>query len=290
MTQQEKRIFVEEAEIISHQVFEGGQHIMRLSAPKCAAKAQPGAFIHIRCAELLAMRRPISIMRANSEVGWIEILFKELGQGTKLLAQRKVGELLSLMGPIGKPFTLSKSRRRPLLIGGGVGIPPMVYLAESIYQGEEDFQPLALMGSEIPFPFESIQSSLPVSGVVESCSATMPLLEDWGIPARLATHAGFEGCFDGFITELARGYLQSLTEAELAEVELFSCGPHPMLAAVAALAKEFGLPCQLSLEEYMACAVGGCAGCVVKVKTAEGEVMKRVCVDGPVFRAEELSF
>ncbi|RLA21611.1 MAG: dihydroorotate dehydrogenase electron transfer subunit [Gammaproteobacteria bacterium] len=290
MNRQENSIFVEEARITARQTFAGGQHTMRLAAPKCAAKAEPGSFIHLRCEELLAMRRPISIMRANSDEGWIEILFKELGKGTRLLAQRQVGESLSLMGPIGNPFVLSEKRKRPLLIGGGVGIPPMVYLAESIYTGKFSFQPLVLMGSEIPFPFEVTQSKLAVSGVDKSCSATMPLLEEWDIPARLASNAGFDGCFEGFITDLARCYLRSLSPSEQQEVELFSCGPHPMLSAVAALAKEFDLPCQLSLEEYMACAVGGCAGCVVKVKTAEGEVMKRVCVDGPVFRAEELSF
>ncbi len=289
MNQQKNTIFVEEASILAHESFSGGQHIMRLDAPKCAAKAEPGSFIHIRCEELLAMRRPISIMRANSGEGWVDILFKELGQGTKLLAQRQVGDLLSLMGPIGNPFALSSEHKRPLLIGGGVGIPPMVYLAESIYAGEMDFQPLVLMGSEIPFPFETVKSKLAVPGIDQACFATMPLLEEWGIPARLASNAKFEGCFDGFITDLARCYLRSLSASELQEVELFSCGPHPMLSAVSALAKEFDLPCQLSLEEYMACAVGGCAGCVVKVKTSEGEAMKRVCVDGPVFRAEELS-
>jgi dihydroorotate dehydrogenase electron transfer subunit len=288
MDQQTNSIFVEEAVILAHEPFSGGQHVMRLAAPKCAAKAEPGSFIHLRCEELLAMRRPISIMRASASEGWIDILFKELGQGTKLLAQRKVGDQLSLMGPIGNPFVLSNAHKRPLLIGGGVGIPPMVYLAESIYMGETDYQALVLMGSEISFPFETVQSELEVSGIDQSCSTTMPLLEEWGIPARLASNAKFEGCFDGFVTDLARGYLHSLSPSELKEVELFSCGPHPMLSAVSALAKEFGLPCQLSLEEYMACAVGGCAGCVVKVKTAEGDAMKRVCVDGPVFRAEEL--
>jgi dihydroorotate dehydrogenase electron transfer subunit len=68
-------------------------------------------------------------------------------------------------------------------------------------------------------------------------------------------------------------------------VEIYSCGPTPMLKAVAAVAREFGLPCQVSLEEYMACAVGGCAGCTVRVNTDQGPAMKRVCVDGPVFEA-----
>jgi dihydroorotate dehydrogenase electron transfer subunit len=111
------------------------------------------------------------------------------------------------------------------------------------------------------------------------------LLEEWGVPSRLASGADFPGCFPGFVTELAEVWLASLTQAELGAVEIFACGPTPMLKACAALARRFHVPCQVSLEEFMACAVGGCAGCSVEVRTAEGPAMKRVCVDGPVFDA-----
>ena len=97
--------------------------------------------------------------------------------------------------------------------------------------------------------------------------------------------AGFDGCYQGYVTELGREWLRGLDEAALREVEIFACGPTPMLKAAAALAQDFSLPCQVSLEEFMACAVGGCAGCVVQVNTASGPAMKRVCVDGPVFEA-----
>ncbi|HSO80261.1 MAG TPA: dihydroorotate dehydrogenase electron transfer subunit, partial [Chromatiaceae bacterium] len=113
-----------------------------------------------------------------------------------------------------------------------------------------------------------------------------PLLDDWGIPSRLASLQGYAGCFQGYVTDLARAWLQALGASALADVEVFACGPHPMLAAVAALAREFALPCQVSLEEYMACGVGGCAGCTVEVRTTTGPAMKRVCVDGPVFEAQ----
>ena len=113
----------------------------------------------------------------------------------------------------------------------------------------------------------------------------MPLLEKWGIPARLASLSEFEGTFRGYVTDLAREWLKSLPEEALSKVEIMSCGPTPMLKAVAKLAREFGVPCQVSLEEFMACAVGGCAGCTVLVQTDDGPAMKRVCVDGPVFDA-----
>jgi dihydroorotate dehydrogenase electron transfer subunit len=87
------------------------------------------------------------------------------------------------------------------------------------------------------------------------------------------------------VTELAAEWLACLSEAQLQEVEIFSCGPTPMLRASAELARRFKVPCQVSLEEFMACAVGGCAGCTVEVRTPQGPAMKRVCVDGPVFDA-----
>ncbi|UCC57166.1 MAG: dihydroorotate dehydrogenase electron transfer subunit, partial [Gammaproteobacteria bacterium] len=115
--------------------------------------------------------------------------------------------------------------------------------------------------------------------------AAMPLLDDWGVPNRLASLQGYPGCYEGYITDLARSWLDSLSDTQRAEVSMFACGPHPMLAACARLAGEYDLPCQVSLEEFMACAVGGCAGCTVLVDTEEGPAMKRVCVDGPVFDA-----
>src|SRR6185437_16241995 len=136
--------------------------------------------------------------------------------------------------------------------------------------------PLALMGSEIPFPFRARPSTIVVAGMPTGTIACMPLLDEWGIASRLASRAGFPGCYEGFVTELADEWLKTLAPPQLAEIELFACGPTPMLAAAAAVARRYGVPCQASLEEFMACAVGGCAGCTVLVRTPEGEAMKRV--------------
>jgi dihydroorotate dehydrogenase electron transfer subunit len=113
----------------------------------------------------------------------------------------------------------------------------------------------------------------------------MPLLESWGVATRLTSLAGFDGCFRGYVTDLADRWLESLDDAEKQQVEIFACGPTPMLKAVAAMAQRHDVPCQVSLEEFMACAVGGCAGCTVEITTPDGPAMKRVCVDGPVFDA-----
>lgn len=278
-------INVETARVLSHRACAGNQQVLTLHAPEIARAARPGSFVHVRCAALLPMRRPMSIMRTDADAGSVEILYKVHGLGTRLLARAEVGAEISLLGPIGVPFRLEGYRARPLLIGGGVGIPPMLFLADHMRRRRPAVTPLVLMGSEVPFPFAPRPSKILVPGLPADCIAAMPLLEDWGIPSRLASGAGFAGCFNGHVTDQARAWLAALPVAELAGVEIYACGPTPMLRAVATLAREFGLPCQVSLEEYMACAVGGCAGCAVPVHTGSGMAMKRVCVDGPVFEA-----
>jgi dihydroorotate dehydrogenase electron transfer subunit len=281
-------IFVESAEILSHQGYAGDQYLLRVTAPQIAARALPGSFVHIRCDENRPLRRPISIMRVDARAGWVEFLYKVLGEGTALLSQRKVGEKLSIMGPIGKPFVAHMARPRPLLIGGGVGMPPMIFLADSLREVKGAYNPFIIMGSEVPFPFKAVPSKIMVAGMPDEVIATMPLLEDWGFAARLASQQGYAGCFEGYVTDLARRWLDALSDEQRAEVEIFSCGPHPMLEAVARLAREYRLPCQVSMEEFMACGIGGCAGCVIEVQTDKGPAMKRVCVDGPVFDAREV--
>ena len=288
MTGREHRgtIFVEDAELLSQQEFPGQQFVIRLRAPKCAAAATPGSFAHLTVDPQIPMRRPLSIQRVDTKAGWVEILYKIVGPGLEALSKRPVGATVSVMGPIGNGFRPSPEHPRTLLVGGGVGIPPMVFLAESLKdRADAEWKPLVLMGSEIPFPFQTRPSTIIVPGIPEGVIACMPLLDGWDVPSRLATLAGFPGCFDGYVTDLAAAWLSSLDEAALAEVEMFACGPTPMLQATARVARRFGVPCQVSLEEFMACAVGGCAGCAVPVVTDAGLAMKRVCVDGPVFDA-----
>jgi dihydroorotate dehydrogenase electron transfer subunit len=279
-------IMLEDAPVLAHSHFDAEQHVLRLGAPRCAARATPGSFVHLRCGADLPMRRPLSIMRADAAAGWIEVLYKVVGPGTRALSVVEPRQQLSVLGPIGQGFVPHAERPRALAIGGGVGIPPMVFLAEHLRaRTDTAWKPLVLMGSEIPFPFRTRPSTILIPGMPEAVIAAMPLLEGWGVASRLATLSDFAGCFDGYVTELARAWLSALPASALSETEIFACGPTPMLAATARLAREFQLPCQVALEEFMVCAVGGCAGCAVAVQTAAGPVMKRVCVDGPVFEA-----
>jgi len=277
-------IFVEEAEILAHDAHAGDQYTLRLQAPQIAARALPGSFVHLSVNAQRPMRRPISIMRVEAQKGYVDLLYKVFGEGTALLAQHETGDTLNLMGPIGKPFEFHADKKRPLLIGGGVGMPPMIFCADAL-RHDKHYQPFMILGSEVPFPFQSQPSEFVVPGMPEGVIASMPLIEQWNIPSRLTSTQDYPGCFEGYVTDLARHWLDALSDKERHEVEIFSCGPHPMLEAVAQLAREYNLPCQVSLEEFMACAVGGCAGCVVQVQTEQGPAMKRVCVDGPVFDA-----
>jgi dihydroorotate dehydrogenase electron transfer subunit len=229
----------------------------------------------------------MSIMRGHAGEGWIELLYKATGSGSRALASLPPQASLSVLGPIGRGFTPHAARPRVLALGGGVGIPPMVFLAERLVALGAAWRPLVLMGSELPFPFRVRPSTILVPGMPAEAIGCMPLLDEWGVPSRLASLAGFAGCHEGYVTDLARHWLASLDADTLAEVEIFCSGPGPMLAAAARLAGEFALPCQVSLEEFMACAVGGCGGCAVAVRTAQGDrAMRRVCVDGPVFDAK----
>lgn len=274
-------LFVEDGELVRTDAYAGDQFVMRIRAPKCAAAATPGTFVHVNCDHTLPMRRPLSIMRARDD--WIEVLYKIVGEGLHLLAGKRPGDTISVLGPIGEPFRVSPERPNCLLIGGGVGIPPMVFLAETLR--EDPWHPLAILGSELPFPFIREKSVIPSPWLDDDISSAMPLLESWGIPNRLTSLSDFEGCYRGYVTDLAEKWLQSLGDTDRDKVEVFACGPTPMLKAVAMLAVKYDLPCQVSLEEFMACAVGGCAGCAVKISTPDGPAMKRVCVDGPVFDA-----
>ncbi|HZF30826.1 MAG TPA: dihydroorotate dehydrogenase electron transfer subunit [Gammaproteobacteria bacterium] len=280
-------VALEDAEILDQRAFAGRQFILRVHAPKAARRAAPGMFAHISCDPAVPLRRPLSIMRASAEEGWLEFLYKPKGWGLDKLAARQPGEVLSVLAPIGHGFTIDPSRPRLLALGGGVGIPPMIFLAD-VTRDRTDLAPLVLMGSEVPFPFELAASRFEVPGAPAEASDAVALLERWGVPSRLASNAGLSGAFRGYITDLARAFLATLPPAELARTQVFACGPTPMLAACAKLARELDLPCQLALEEFMACGIGGCAGCNVRLQTAEGPAMKRVCVDGPVFDAREV--
>ena len=277
-------ISVNDCQILAHYKFEADQYILTLESQEISQATRPGQFVHLSVSGMLAMRRPISVMSVDKDNGTFDLLYKIVGEGTRQLAERKIGDIVSVIGPIGNGFEVTENKI-PLLIGGGVGMPPIIAMAQEL-KGNSLYKPYVILGSEVPFPFDASESKL--NGYQSSKFHTMPLLEEWGIPCGLASLQNYDGVYQGYVTGLAKDFLDSLSSDDLSNVEIYTCGPHPMLEAVSQLASEYSIPCQASLEEFMACAVGGCAGCVVEVQTENGPAMKRVCVDGPVFEAQSV--
>lgn len=272
------------ARVIGHARYPGDQHVLALHSPRVAARAEAGGFVHVDCGPEWLLRRPMSIMSADQDTGMIELLFKTVGHGTRTLAELEPEDTLDLLGPIGNAFTDIPGHPLKVLLGGGVGIPPMIFYAETeVARGAKP--PWVITGSELPFPFATGPATLKLPGAPGSATHALARLENNGIPNRLASLSGLEGCYNGYVTDLAAALIATLPPAKRGRVAVYACGPTPMLAAVAALARRLDLPCQVSLEEYMACGVGGCAGCTVEVETDTGPAMRRVCVDGPIFDA-----
>ena len=167
-------------------------------------------------------------MRVSAGEGWVEFLYKTVGQGLSLLAERQPGESVSVLGPIGTGFAPNPERRQLLAIGGGVGIPPMMFLAETLLGGPID--PIVLMGSEVPFPFEEQQSEQTLPGIPRQADGVVPELEALGIPSRLASNAELPHAFPGFVTDLARAYLDSQSEQALRNTQIGELRPHTHVA------------------------------------------------------------
>jgi len=278
-------IFEEQAEVLANILHPGDQFIMRVKAARIAAAARPGQFVHLRVSNERAMRRPVSIMLTDPARGTIDLLIKAIGEGTRLLRERKVGDSMPMLGPIGQAFDLSDLSRRYILIGGGVGIPPMIFVADYL-KGKADC--VVFAGSEVEFPFALKPTATLLPGINGNAILGIASLEERGIPSRLASNAGLYGCYEGYVPDMADDYLEALSPEDRERCVILSCGPHPMLHAVARVGRKYAVPTYLSLEEHMACGIGGCAGCVVKTVETGVEKYRRVCVDGPVFNADLL--
>ena len=283
-------IFEEKAEIVDQVKFEADQFVTIVKAEKSSQTAKPGQFAFVQCGGNTLLRRPLSYLRSSKEDGTVEFMYKTVGHGLESLSQLKKGDEIKIMGPIGNGFAIPSGKKSAILIGGGVGIPPVLFMGEEINKINGGIDLVAFFGSEIPFPFETCDSDLVMPGLDLSVNKTIDDMEKLGIPCRLSSQAGYEGCHSGYVTELAKSFIETLSDGEKTETIIYACGPESMLKAVAKLAKDDQLDCVLSLEEYMACAIGGCAGCTVRVLEDGHERMKRVCVDGPVFDAEQLYF
>jgi len=247
-------------------------YLMRLKAPEIAQEALPGQFIHVKCSKdnYPLLRRPLSIHRIDREKGEIFILFQVMGEGTKLLADRTIEYDLDIMGPIGNGFNIYPESKKIMIVGGGIGVAPLLVLCEeSIMQGKEVRVLIGALKKELVIGEESFKIL--------------------GAKVDIATDDGSYQ-YKGLVTDLLERIIK---QGWLAD-QIFACGPEPMLKKISEIALQANINYQVSLEERMACGIGACLGCVCKIKTKDKKECKvkyeykRVCVDGPVFGGSEV--
>ena len=263
---------------------------------------EPGQPLALTDADLLGrratLRRPFSLAGRRDVGGGVELdlIHRAVGVGTDWLAGLAIGDLVSVIGPLGNRFTPPAGRGPALLVGGGVGIPPMLYLAARwagrpavAFAGAvtRDLLPLTIT-ADAPPPAHAGDVD-PLFNVAEFAAH--------GIPAVLATDDGSYG-FRGFVTQALERYLDRWF-ADRAGVRptLYTCGPEPMMRRVADLAAARGLACQVAVERAMACGMGTCQSCVIKVRKVDAAApplagspwaYRLACTDGPVFAAADL--
>ncbi|NLX90782.1 MAG: dihydroorotate dehydrogenase electron transfer subunit [Firmicutes bacterium] len=232
-----------------------------------AAKSCPGQFIHMRITDNFFpfLRRPFSIAGTFPEKGLLWIIFRLSGAGTKILSRIRRGEEIECLGPLGNGFNLRKSTGLAVLLGGGAGIAPLLFLAKTLQESQK--QVALYYGASRAAELIPVQQFLPR-----------------GVEVNLATEDGSCG-FKGLVTDL----LESRLQKELLPGEIFACGPRKMMQSLAIICRSKKIPAQFSLEERMACGIGACQGCAVEIKAGEKRtVFKRVCRDGPVFDSCEV--
>lgn len=250
-----ERAVVLSQEQIASQIFS-----MWLETEQIARAAKPGQFLSIYCGDSgRILPRPISICEADAGRGAVRIVYRTAGAGTAEFSRCRAGDRLDIMGPLGNGFPLERGLGRSVfLIGGGIGIPPLVQLARELGGGA---QIIAGYRDELFLTDEL------------SANGTLYVATEDG-------SAGTKG-----------NVLDSIREHGLTADVIFACGPTPMLRAIKQYAYEKDIPAQISMEERMACGIGACLACVCRSTERDdhfGVRNKRVCKDGPVFWAEEV--
>lgn len=277
-----------------------GVYRMVLECPEVAECAAPGQFIHIRCSDALSplLRRPISIAMADKGAGIIEIIYRVVGEGTRLLAQKNKKDMLDIMGPLGRGFPLQPGMKHPIIVGGGIGMAPLLFLAEALKENAASRNSSCCENNFAGIAFAGFATEREAFG--------LPFLEGCGFKVEICTDDGSRG-YKGFPTDLLEEYLSRslplppVSNGESAEPSgtsgyaeadpamppgaVYACGPEPLLKKVKEIASRAKVPAYISLEQRMACGVGACLGCAVK--SAGGGYLK-VCKDGPVFEINQL--
>ena len=245
--------------ILQKQALARDVYSMTIHCPEIAELAVPGQFVHI-LPKGFSLRRPISIGGIDKEKGTLRIVFVIKHKGTQAIANLNEGEELDMIGPLGHGFTLMPDAENVVLVGGGIGLPPMLPLAD-YYRNKAT----AISG------FRSFQQII-----------LQEDLEKYGVQTICCTEDGSAGDVKGFVTIPLEQLLSEGVDA------VFACGPMPMLKAVSELCIRNETYCEVSLEERMACGVGACLGCATRIMKNGKEEFLHVCKNGPVFKAKEV--
>ncbi|MGE5473768.1 MAG: dihydroorotate dehydrogenase electron transfer subunit [Ignavibacteriales bacterium] len=230
-----------------------------------AKNAVPGQFVDIKCSEGIntILRRPISISNTIPELDSVEFIMQVRGNATSVFSKSKPGDDIDVIGPLGKGFTINPNVKKPILLGGGIGIFPMYFLGKKINNHQTKIV-LGFRNKDLVI-MEDEFASLPCS-------------------LYITTDDGSYGQ-KGFVTDV----LESEIKASNVDM-IYACGPLPMLKRVKDISAKAGIPCELSVEERMGCGVGACLGCAIKLVDGQDWRFGHVCKDGPVFKAEEIIF
>ena len=233
-----------------------------IECPEAAKLAQCGQFVHIR-AEGFTLRRPVSICEIDRKAGTLRIVFLVKGAGTKVIAKLNEGDYVDMIAPLGNGYSVNNisGNGRVVVVGGGIGVPPLLQTAKHFENAT------AVLG------FRSYGNIILADDFRRICKNVIICTDDGSVGEK------------GIVTAPLK---RELEKGDVAAV--FSCGPLRMLNAVADMAKEYGVFCEVSLEERMGCGVGACVGCVCRIERGGEENLLRVCKDGPVFNAEEVLF
>lgn len=257
-------MFQRKVKVISNERLVEDCYKLTLEPVSFLLDAQPGQFVHIRVGNSISplLRRPFSLSKVTEE--GVQIIYKVVGKGTMLLSRTGEGEFLDIVGLLGRGFTIDKDRENHLLIGGGMGIAPLVLLCQRIIQQEENVSIQAFLGFET------------------SCRTICEEeFKEGNVQLHIATEDGSKG-YKGLVSDLLQNYVCSLSSRK--DISLYACGPIPMLKAIGKLALSLELPCQVLLEEMIGCGIGACRGCAVRGK--KGYLL--VCKQGPAFDIKEI--